>query len=155
MSNPGPPGEDERPLAGPDIGMGLPESGTQHATSTDFALPLDRPTQPPAAPEPPLPAEPYQAAGGASTPADLSTPNPPAAGPLVGGTPPGDALATSTSSIPDAYEPTAGTSAGAGGLLEKVKAFADQRPEAFLAAALVAGWVAGKLLGSSDDESED
>ena len=46
MTNPGPPGEDERPLAGPDTGMGLPESGTQHATSTDFALPMDGPAEP-------------------------------------------------------------------------------------------------------------
>ena len=62
MSNPGPPGEDERALAGPDAGMGLPESGTQHATSTDFALPVDGSsepdpltagTPPPARPTPP------------------------------------------------------------------------------------------------------
>lgn len=129
MTNPGPPGEDERPLPGPDIGMGLPESGTQHATSTDFELPLDRPadsdtdplltTPPLAQPTPPT----YD------DPADLVQPVEP------------------TTTVP--------TAEAAGGLLEKVKAFADQRPAAFLAAALVAGWLVGKLLGSSDDDEDE
>lgn len=130
MTYPGPPGEDERPLAGPDTGMGLPESGTQHATSTDFDLPLNRPadsdtdplltTPPPAQPTPPA----YE------DPGELVQPVEP------------------TTTVP--------ANEGAGGLLDKVKAFADQRPAAFLAAALAAGWLVGKLLGSSgDDEDED
>ena len=40
-------------------------------------------------------------------------------------------------------------------MLAKVKAFADERPAAFLAAALVAGWLVGKLLGSSDDDDDE
>jgi hypothetical protein len=132
MTNPGPPGEDERPLAGPDTGMGLPESGTQHATSTDFELPLDRPeadtdplltTPPPAQPTPPA----YD------DPAEL--------------------VRTVEPVEPTTTVPADGT--GAGGLLEKVKAFADQRPAAFLAAALVAGWLVGKLLSRSGDDEDD
>jgi hypothetical protein len=179
MSNPGPPGEDERPPAGPDTGMGLPESGTQHATSTDFALPLDRPaepdplagdvplgeTPPPAQPVPPAyedPTELVEPAGPADDePTDLLDAVPDveaaelAAAPDVAGTPAYDALATETG-FTDPAEPAATVPWGGEGVLAKVKAFADQRPAAFLAAALVAGWLVGKLLGSSgDDDDED
>ena len=129
MTNPGLPGEDERPLAGPDTGMGLPESGTQDASSTDFEL-MDGPaesatdplliTPPPARPAPPA----YDEA----------------------------AYDQPTYDQPDYDGP--GDEGGAGGLLEKVKAFAGERPAVFLAAALVAGWFVGKLLGSSDDDDD-
>jgi len=67
------------------------------------------------------------------------------------GTPAYDALAAESSfGLAEPAEPT-----GASGVLAKVKAFADERPAAFLAAALVAGWLVGKLLGSSDDDDED
>jgi hypothetical protein len=120
MSYPGPPGEDERPLAGPDPGMGLPESGTQHATSTEFALPLDRPADPPT---------------------DIL----PAATPSSYGTPAGD------------VEPVTSYGGGqaggsAAGALDKVKAFADQRPGAFLGALVAAGWLVGRLFSSSDED---
>jgi hypothetical protein len=132
MSNPGPPGDDERELPGPDLGMGMPESGTQHATSTDFEVPLNRPADPltdpltdldgPIGTEPVLPA---------ATPAEPVDP---------------------TTTVP-ASEPAA---EAAGGAMAKVKAFADERPGAFLAAALAVGWLVGKLLSSSgDDEDED
>jgi hypothetical protein len=150
MSNPGPPGEDERPLAGPGTGMGLPESGTQHATSPDFD-PLDRATTPQI--PPPTDTDVFGA-----TPVEPVAPTPPSGGSLsssdplldTGGISPSDTLSTTS-----AYGSETGSPSGAGGVLEKVKAFADQRPEAFLAAALVAGWVVGKLLGSSDDDDED
>ena len=139
MTNPGPPGEDERPLAGPDTGMGLPESGTQHATSTDFdpLAPVTTPIDPPLTTD---------LSGG--EPATPVTPSPD-----IAGTVPSETLPT-TSSYGTASGP--GGSSPAGGALAKVRAFAEQRPEAFLAAALVAGWLAGKLLGfSSGDDSED
>jgi hypothetical protein len=139
MSNPGPPGEDERPLAGPDTGMGLPESGTQHATSTDFdpLAPATTPIDPP-----------LTTGLSGDEPAPPVTPSP-----EIAGTVPSETLPTTSS-----YGTASGSggSSSAGGALAKVKAFAEQRPEAFLAAALAAGWLAGKLLGSSsDDDSED
>lgn len=39
------------------------------------------------------------------------------------------------------------------GLLASVKDFAAQKPAAFVAAALFAGWLVGKIFSSSDDES--
>ena len=143
MSNPGPPGEDERPLAGPAASMGVPESGTQHATSTDLP-PLVEPdplaigTPPPARPAPPAYDEPTDLLG--TVPDE-------AAAALAAPTPAYDALAAETRFTP--VEPAAPA-----GVLAKVKAFADERPAAFLAAALVAGWLVGKLLGSDDDEDE-
>jgi hypothetical protein len=139
MTNPGPPGGDERPLAGPETGMGLPESGTQHATSTDFALPVDRFADP--APDP-------LSSGGTST-AEVSSTPPPAqpASPLY------DELVTpavvEVHEVVETDQPTA-----ASGVLAKVKAFAAQRPEAFLGATLVAGLLVGRLLSSSDDDEE-
>jgi hypothetical protein len=171
MSNPGPPGEDERPLAGPDAGMGLPESGTQHATFTDFALPLDPAaepdpltagdpiggTPPPARPAPPEYDDPSELVDPAvpayDEPTDLLAAVPDVeaselAAPSYAGTPAYDALAAESSF-------GAAESTPAGGVLAKVKAFADERPAAFLAAALVAGWLVGKLLSSSDDDDDD
>jgi hypothetical protein len=131
MTHPGPPGEDERPLTGPDIGMGRPESGTQHATSTDFELPLDRPAEPDTDPLLTTPPRAQPTPPAYDDPAELVQPVEP------------------TTTVP--------ASERAGGLLGKVKAFADQRPAAFLAASLAAGWLVGKLLGSfgADDEDED
>ena len=172
MTNPGPPGEDERPLAGPDAGMGLPESGTQHATSTDFTLPLDPAaepdplaaggsigtTPPPAQPTPPAYDDPSELVDPAvpayDEPADLldAVPDVEATGLAAtsyADTPAYDALA-SESGFGSAEETSA-----AGGVLAKVKAFADERPAAFLAAALVAGWLIGKLFGSSDDDDDE
>lgn len=42
---------------------------------------------------------------------------------------------------------------GAAGLLSSVKGFAAQKPAAFIAVALFAGWLVGKVLSSSDDKS--
>lgn len=203
MTNPGPPGEDERPLAGPDAGMGLPESGTQHATSTDFGLPLGETaeqdtnplriyggvtpgdTPPPGRPVAPAyddPSELVDAAPGYGEPPDLLPPAPgfddpggpgglasTHAGPAAAGlsaTPAYDELAEEvglaepvapTTMVPaggyrSATDSGSGYPGGAdGGLLAKVKAFAGQRPEAFLGAALAAGWLVGKLFSSSDD----
>ncbi len=164
MSNPGPPGEDERALAGPDAGMGLPESGTQHATSTDFALPVDGSsepdpltagTPPPARPTPPAYDDPAElidpVAPAYDEPTDLLDAIPDVEeSELVAPTPAYDELAAESGFTTVDSEP-----AGAAGVLAKVKAFADERPAAFLAAALVAGWLVGKLLGSSDDDDED
>ena len=164
MSNPGPPGERERPLAGPDAGMGLPESGTQHATSTDFPVPVDRMgepdpltagTPPPAQPTPPAYDDPTELVDPAvpayDEPTDLLEAVPDvAATELATPTPAYDALAAESG-----FSPVEPGLAG-GGVLAKVKAFADERPAAFLAAALVAGWLVGKLLGSSGSgEDED
>lgn len=162
MSNPGPPGEDERPLAGPDIGMGVPESGTQHATSTDFPPPIDAPAEPdmfatgtpPAArPTPPAyddPAELVSSGPAYDAPTDLLDAGSDAVvTDLAAPTPAYDALAAESGFTPTDPPPT-----GGGGALAKVKAFADERPAAFLGAALVAGWLVGKLFGSSDDEDE-
>ncbi|MFL6128796.1 MAG: hypothetical protein ACJ73E_07005 [Mycobacteriales bacterium] len=164
MSNPGPPGGDERPLAGPDAGMGLPESGTQHATSTDFALPVEaagepepltsggpvgeaRPPVPPAYEDPSELVDP--AAPAYEEPTDLLAAVPEAEATALGaaGTPAYDALAAETRFGEPAPKP-------GGGLLAQVKAFADERPAAFLGAALVAGWLVGKLLSSSDDDED-
>jgi len=151
MTNPGPPGEDDRPVAGPDLGMGVPESGTQHATSTDLPPlvdgsanpdPLGIGTPPPAQPPTPAYDEPTDLLGAVPSEAvaDLAAP-----------TPAYDALAAESGFAPGGPEPAG----GAGGALAKVKAFADERPAAFLVAALVAGWLVGKLLGSDDDDDED
>ena len=157
MSNPGSPGEDERPLAGPGVGMGLPESGSQHAASTDVPLPVDPAvgdeplgrTQPAAQPVPPAYEDPSELvtpgyAGPADPLADVTT------GTLheTVGTPAYDALAAESG-----FGRESGGSAG--DLLARLKAFAEERPAAFLAAALVAGWLVGKLLSSDDDADED
>jgi hypothetical protein len=152
--------------------MGLPESGTQHATSTDFPLPLDPPTEPDplAAGDPvgglPPPARPAPPAY--DDPAELVDPVTPAydeptdlldaipdveatelAAPSSAGTPAYDALAAESG-----FGAAESTPAG-GGVLAAVKAFADERPAAFLAAALVAGWLVGKLLGWSGSDDDD
>ena len=163
MSNPGPPGEDERPLAGPDAGMGLPESGTQHATSTDYPLPVDRGgesdpltagTPPPARPAPPAYDDPGElvdpAAPAYDEPTDLLDAVPDVeATELAAPTPAYDALAAESG-----FSPTESSKAG-GGALAAVKAFAEERPAAFLGAALLAGWLVGKLLGSSGDAEDE
>jgi hypothetical protein len=65
-------------------------------------------------------------------------------------TPAYDALAAESSfGLTEPARPT-----GAAGVLAKVKTLADERPAAFLVAALLAGWLVGKLLGSSDDDEE-
>ena len=177
MSNPGPPGEDERPVAGPDAGMGMPESGTQHATSPDLALPLDRPaepdplaadapfgeTPPPEQPEPPAYDDPTELVESSrpayDEPTDLLDAIPDveatelAAASETVGTPAYDAL-SAEAGFTEVAEPTTAVPP-AGGALAQVRAFAEQRPAAFLAAALVAGWLVGKLIGSSDDDDED
>lgn len=179
MSNPGPPGEDERPLAGPDAGMGLPESGTQHATSTDFALPLDRPAEPdplagdaplgeippPAPPVPPAYDDPTELVESPMPAYDESTDlldavpdveaTELAATSQSAGTPAYDALAAEAGFTEPADPTTTVPPSGAGGVLAQLKAFAGERPAAFLAAALVAGWLVGKLLGSSDDDDDE
>jgi len=133
--------------------MGLPESGTQHATSTDFVPLVDGPadpdplgtgTPPPARPAAPVYDEPADLLG---TVPDAGTTE------LAAPTPAYDALAAESGFTP-AYPEPAGAG-GAGGTLAKVKAFADERPAAFLAAALVAGWLVGKLFGSSDDDEDE
>jgi hypothetical protein len=150
MSDPRPAGEDERPPAGPGAGMGLPESGTQHATSTDFTLPTD----PPALPvyeDPAQLADPLAPAYDEPTDLVDAVPDVEATELAAAGTPAYDALAAET-----AFEPAGPAEpSGAAGVLAKVKAFADERPAAFLAAALVAGWLVGKLLGSSDDDDDE
>lgn len=165
MSNPGPTGEDERPLAGPDAGMGLPESGTQHATSTDFVVPVgptaeenpdpltgDSPlgATPPEQPVPPAYDDPSELVSPPAydEPTELPVPGVEATD-LATGTPAYDALVAESDFTVSEPAPAAG------GALAKVKAFADDRPAAFLAAALVAGWLVGKLLGSSGDDDED
>jgi hypothetical protein len=156
--------------------MGLPESGTQHATSTDFALPVNRApdplagdtplgeTPPPAQPDLPAYDDPTELTGSTrpayDEPTDLldAVPDVEAtelAAADVAGTPAYDALATETGFTEPAEPTTTVPPAGGDGALAKVKAFADERPAAFLAAALVAGWLVGKLLGSSDDDDED
>jgi hypothetical protein len=128
--------------------MGLPESGTQHAASTDIPLPVD-------------PAPPATTATPAyDEPADLLDALPDVESTeLAAPTPAYDALAAESGF--DALEPAgAGGDGGTGGtggagVLAEVKAFAAERPAAFLAAALVAGWLVGKLLGSSGDDDED
>jgi hypothetical protein len=145
MTNPGPPGDADDPLARPDIGTGLPESGTQHATSTDFALPVDEP----ASASDPLTGDLPDGGSTAATP-------PPAqpAAPLY------DEVASRT----EAFEAIGDTGAavygddpamGGGGALGKVKAFAAQKPQLFLGAALAVGFVLGRLFSSSDDDEDD
>jgi hypothetical protein len=163
--------------------MGLPESGTQHATSPDFALPLHRTaepdplaadapfgeTPPPEQPHPPGyddptdPTDPTELVASSrpayDEPTDLLDAIPDveatelAATQEAVGTPAYDALAAEAG-YTELAAPTV-PPPGAGGVLAQVRAFADERPAAFLAAALVAGWLVGKLLGSSDDDEED
>jgi hypothetical protein len=158
MTNPGPPG-DERPLVGPDADMGLPESGTQHATSTDYPtlggatagaseFPLGA-TPPAAVPTPPA----YEDAS------ELVDPVPGSGALDAEPTPAYDALAeesglapaepTVTTLSPDYYADHGSADSGP---LAKVKQFAGKSPAAFIGAALVAGWLVGKLFGSSDDD---
>jgi hypothetical protein len=124
--------------------MGLPESGTQHATSTDFALPVDGSTDPLTTGTPP-PARPTPPAY--DEPADLLGTVPDVTTELDEPTPAYDALAAESGYLP--YEPAP---SGAAAVLAKVKAFAEERPAAFLAGTLVAGWLVGKLLSSDDAE---
>ena len=146
MTNPGPPGDADDALDRPDIGMGLPESGTQHATSTDFALPADGPVGGPASD--PLTGD-LPDIGATSTP-------PPAqpAAPLF------DEVASSS----EEFEAIGDTGAavygadpamGGGGPLDKVKAFAAEKPQLFLGAALAVGFLLGRLFSSSGDDDED
>lgn len=128
MTNPGPPSGD--PLAGPDASMGMPESGTHHATSRDLPLPgivedTDR----------------FPLGGGRDAPRAYDPP-------VVEPTPAYDALAEETGLVD--YD--ASYQDAAPGPLGKVTAFAAEKPAAFIAAALVAGWLVGKLFGSSDDD---
>jgi len=142
MTNPGPPGNADDPLARPDTGMGLPESGTQHATSTDFALPVDEP-----------------AAGRAFDPLTGDLPGtggtgatPPAAQPSA---PLFDEVASTSEdfqAIGDTGAAVYGDDPVGGGALDQVKAFAAQKPQLFLAAALAVGFVLGRLFRSSDDD---
>ncbi len=129
MTNPGPLGG-ERPLDGPDAD---PLAVGQ--------------VPPPAVPDAP-----------AYEPAELNTP-----------TPAYDSLAQETSLdqplvVEDVdYEVAQTDSAqspdyalapnpSASGVLAAVKDFASQRPAAFIAAALFAGWLVGKVFSSSDDD---
>ena len=145
MTNPGPPDGGDSPPTGPGTRMGLPESGTQHATSTDFALPVDEPVRagdplsddvatPPAA----RPAAPLYDEVAAETGVDPPTEEFAAIGD-TGGAVYGE--------VGDASTPDAGP-------LGAVKAFAAQRPAVFLGAVLAAGFLIGRLLSSSDDGVE-
>jgi hypothetical protein len=156
MTNPGPPGEDERGLAGPGTGMGLPESGTQHATSPDVSLPVEPPTgsrefsASDDLPASQLPSDPL-------APGPRVQPVPPAYDEpteLVEPVPPATTVAPATTVPPVTTASTASpsTAEAAGGALEKVKAFATRRPEVFLGAALAAGWLVGRVLSSSDGQ---
>ncbi|HEX6755602.1 MAG TPA: hypothetical protein VF109_06620 [Mycobacteriales bacterium] len=157
MTNPGPPDDADSPPTGPGTRMGLPESGTQHATSTDFALPVDEPvrpgdpfsddlTTPPAArPAAPLydePAAPLYDEVAAETGAADTVAVPTEDLAAVGDT--GGAV---YGEVGDASTPDAGP-------LGAVKAFAAQRPALFLGAVLAAGYLIGRLLSSSDDGVE-
>ena len=136
MTNPGPPGNSR-----PDTGMGLPESGTQHATSTDFTLPVDEPAGGPA----PL-----------SDPLTDELPAPPPARPeaplydeVVSTTEDFEAIGDSGAAVYGA-DPLGGS-----GVLGKVKAFAADKPQLFLGAALAVGFVLGRLFSSSDDDDDE
>ena len=122
--------------------MGVPESGTQHATSTDYDLPLNRPADPYPGPG----ADPSPEWGG-STPL---APTPPVYGDSTELAQPAEAA------LPMSAEDSSGRqdAAAPGGVMGKVKAFADQRPELFLGVALLAGWLVGRLFSSSDDRDD-
>jgi hypothetical protein len=146
MTNPGPPDGADSPPTGPGTRMGLPESGTQHATSTDFVLPVDEPvrpgdplsddlaTPPAARPAAPLYDEVAAETGAADT----------VAGPTEDLAAIGDTGGAVYGEVGDAATPDAGP-------LGAVKAFAAQRPALFLGAVLAAGFLIGRLLSSSDD----
>lgn len=139
MTNPGPLGGDERPLAGPETGMGLPGSGTEHATSTEFALPVDRFAEP----------DPDPLLSGSGMTTDLPS-TPPAArpeSPIYDELVPTDVEVLGIDEVATLDRPAAED-----GVLGKVKAFAAERPQVFLGVTLVAGLLAGRLLSSSDDE---
>lgn len=132
MTNPGPLGGNERPLTGPD------------------ADPLAVGQVPP----PAVPAAP------AYEPTELRDPTPaydslaeetftdPA--PLVVEDVDYSVEQADTAQTPDyALAPNP----SAAGVLSAVKDFASQKPAAFIAVALVAGWLVGKIFSSSDDES--
>jgi len=127
MTNPGPLGGSERPLDGPD------------------ADPLAVGQVPPSA----VPTAP------AYEPTRLNDP-----------TPAYDSLAEETPLVvedvdyevaqPDAVQTpdyALAPNPSPSGVLASVKDFAAQKPAAFIVLALVAGWLVGKVLSSSDDES--
>jgi hypothetical protein len=129
--------------------MGLPESGTQHATTTDFALPVDEPVRAgdplsgdPATPPPARPAAPLYDEVAAETAAtdDIAVPT--------------EELSTIGDTGGAVYGEVGEASAADTGPLGAVKAFAAQRPQVFLGAALAAGFLLGRLLRSSGDEEE-
>ena len=123
MTNPGPLSGDERPLTGPDDDLLA-------------AREVPPPAQPPApAYEPTELLEPTPAYDSVAREVTLGEPGYPEPGT------PGQ----------DADYQLAPNPAGSGPLVA-VKAFAAQRPAMFLAAALLAGWLVGKLLPSSGDD---
>lgn len=130
MTNPGPLGGNERPLDGPDADL--------------FAVGQ---VPPPAVPSAP-----------AYEPAELNTATPAYDSlaeetsldqPLVVNDVDYEVARTDSAQSPDyALAPNPSPA----GLLIAVKDFAAQRPAAFIAAALFAGWLVGKIFSSSDDD---
>jgi hypothetical protein len=126
MTNPAPPGGDERPPP-PAYDTGGEPTPAYDALAAEAPLSAN----PPIESAPPLGTDPLTAPLGGDLPDDdpLTAPLPPVQPPL---TPEADyALA------PD---PTAG-----GGPLAQVRAFAAEKPAAFVGAALAAGWLLGKI----------
>lgn len=123
MTNPAPLGGEERVPPGPEVDpLAVPPPPDA----------LDGPTTP----LDPTPAYDSLAAETAAAPPPLSTPSDPLVETRL-------APEADYGLVPDP---------GATGPLAQVKAFAEQRPAAFIGAALVAGWLVGKLLLSSSDD---
>lgn len=124
MTNPAPPGGDERPPP-PAYETGGEPTPAYDALAAEAPLGTDPPTEP----VPPLGTDPLTAPLGGGLPDDdpLTAPLPPVA------------------LTPEADYALAPDPMSDGGPLAQVKAFAADKPAVFVGAALAAGWLLGKI----------
>lgn len=132
MTNPGPPGGDERPLTVSDPVVLEPDpllAGDPLTDDLSVTPPPSRPAAPAFGPVSDSPV--YDEV--LSTSEDFETIGDTGGGAVFG-------------EVADA---------DGGGALDKVKAFAARSPQVFLGVALVAGYLLGRMFSSSDDDDDE
>jgi hypothetical protein len=123
MTNPGPLGGDGRPLTGPDADP----LGVGQAPAPYEAAELRDPT----------PAYDMLAEETATDPAPLVVED--------------VDYTVDRLDVAGSPDPAPASNPSAGGVLSAVREFAAQKPAAFIGAALLVGWLVGKVFSSSDD----